>query len=77
MYIDNVELWEKMISDKHSEYLDWIKNKVDIEKFMTHFKGKFNGVLNMTIHIRHPGSSVILPIPAKGEGSGTPLSNPS
>ena len=42
---NNVELWEKIISDKHSEALDWIKNKVDIEKFMIHFKGKFNGVL--------------------------------
>ncbi|MEW8487861.1 MAG: hypothetical protein AB2705_22000 [Candidatus Thiodiazotropha sp.] len=40
----NVNLWEQIISDKQSGALDWIRNKVDINRFMTHFKGEFNGV---------------------------------
>ena len=42
---NNVDLWEEIILDKQSEAFDWIKNKVDINKFMTHFKGEFNGVV--------------------------------
>lgn len=41
---NNSDLWEKIFSDNQSEALDWIKNRVDINKFMTHFKGEFNGI---------------------------------
>ena len=40
----NVASWEKIIADPNSEVLSWIKNKVDVNNFMQHFKGEFWGV---------------------------------
>ena len=41
---NNIDLWRKIIPDPHCEAMDWIENKVDINKFIAHFKGEFNGV---------------------------------
>lgn len=41
---NRVNHWKNIIPDSDSEAMDWIENQVDINKFMTHFKGEFNGV---------------------------------
>ena len=41
---NNIDLLRKIIPDPHCEAMDWIENKVDINKSIAHFKGEFNGV---------------------------------
>ena len=41
---NNASLWRQIISDPTGEAMDWIVNQVHINKFMTHFKGDFQGV---------------------------------
>ena len=40
----NQHVWEQIMSDQNSDALKWIKNKVNIHDFLTHFKGEFQGL---------------------------------